>query len=193
MTKPDEPTQEELIKIRDALFQAVGNVASSWAAHEHVIDRSIWLLGSLSHKEGACITAQLVGLMPRMRALIALVRLKCDDEALATALNTFTTEAVELSQRRNRIVHDPWFYNVADKEPTRLQVTADRRLYFDYKTGKMDEIRAVSNRIAKATTRFQDLMKRAHAARSSSTKKRLELKMGKPLDYRLPDSEPEGR
>lgn len=55
------------------LLEAIGYVATGWARLEHNINLAIWRLAAVEDADGACITAQIPSIVPRMRALIALV------------------------------------------------------------------------------------------------------------------------
>ena len=104
---------------------AVGSVATGWASLEHEINRVIWALAAVADRDGACITAQMIGVMPRMRALIALAHRKGCDEALLKKLNKFTTKVDGLGRQRNRVVHDPWYVKDDYRAFGRLEISAD--------------------------------------------------------------------
>jgi hypothetical protein len=55
---------------------ALGHAVAAWAALEFAIGEAIWELANVEREAGACVTAQLVGPGPRVRALVALLELR---------------------------------------------------------------------------------------------------------------------
>jgi hypothetical protein len=62
----------------------LGRLSTIWAALEHAIDQLIWELSCVAPNIGACLTAQMIGPGPRMRALLALVHALGGDDSLLT-------------------------------------------------------------------------------------------------------------
>ena len=103
------------------IYSYVGQIASGWAHVEHTFDLIIWELAKIDPENGACITAQMMSVYSRCRAIVALLTLY----GKKTSRNTesLATKAIELSNRangpgekRNRAVHDPWYvYTGSDK------------------------------------------------------------------------------
>jgi hypothetical protein len=96
-----------------AIYSFVGQVASEWAHLEHTLDIIIWELATISQPDGACITAQLMGVAPRYRTLIAQLTHRSKTQPqfarFITKVNTLTGSSHDPQERRNRIVHDPWY------------------------------------------------------------------------------------
>jgi len=141
-------------------YAAVGMVAVAWAKLEIAIDRTIWREAAVNERTGACITTQLTGIYPRMRALIALARLNGASHGLISELNNLADDSELLVRLRNRIVHDPWFVNAKTGEPFRLQVTADRKLDFDYHQMSTRDVIDVYDKIQAHINRFEKLVQR---------------------------------
>ena len=59
---------------RAPIYSLVGQVASSWAHIDHLLDILIWQLADVDAQAGACITAQISGAYGRFRAVIALFK-----------------------------------------------------------------------------------------------------------------------
>jgi hypothetical protein len=108
--------QDQLVIAPDdhPIYARVGKVASDWAHVEHTLDLIIWELSGIEFQKGAAITAQLMGAFPRFKAILALLA----QPALANRenLGTVVTRTIDLmnkssgpGDKRNRIVHDPWY------------------------------------------------------------------------------------
>jgi hypothetical protein len=96
------------------IYARVGKVASDWAHVEHALDVIIWELSGIKPQKGAAITAQLMGVFSRFKAILALLAQPelADRPNLKTVI-TRTTDLMNKSSgpgdKRNRIVHDPWY------------------------------------------------------------------------------------
>jgi hypothetical protein len=99
------------------IYKLVGKIASDWTHFEHELDRIIWCPTPTISSIPVCITAQLIGPMPRFRALIALLTLRSVSQPVFTKYikeaNTFSGQIGGVAEARNRIVHDPWYYDKA--------------------------------------------------------------------------------
>jgi len=107
-------------------------VAATWAKFEFLVNEFIWLLANVGIREGACITAQIVSPIARFRALISLVGLRGGNQQLIKALNSFSAKADGIARQRNRVVHDPWMQDRNTKQFHRIEITADRKLNFEF-------------------------------------------------------------
>jgi hypothetical protein len=106
---PTEPNEGTLIPVlNQANAAAIGNLTSMWSRLEYMVDRTIWELAAPKTLDrGACITAQLIGIGPRLNALIALATLSGASPTLLKKFNQFRGYAVGLGNKRHRIIHDP--------------------------------------------------------------------------------------
>jgi hypothetical protein len=143
----------------DRYFHAIGEMVAAWGVLEAVINEAIWSLACVEDRDGACITAQLSGFMPRMRALIALVGENGGGKALLTDLNKFAEEGDALARRRNRVAHDPWLPDKAGGL-VRLEITANRKLIFERKAMTVTDLGIITNEIWEAIQRFDRLRDR---------------------------------
>lgn len=89
-------------------YAIVGRVASEWARLEHILDMIIWELADLDPKRGACITAQFMGPAPRYNTIATLARYKGLNPALAKRIARLKQKTFDVSEQRNRYIHDPW-------------------------------------------------------------------------------------
>jgi hypothetical protein len=95
------------------IYALVGRVASKWAQLEHDLDTIIWKLAGIADKLGVCITAQMMGVWPRFNAIQSLLIQRSNEMPILTELikevNTLSNDSRDASERRNRIIHDPWY------------------------------------------------------------------------------------
>jgi hypothetical protein len=107
----ERPPEDHLI------YPLVGRVASEWAHLERLLDLIIADLGPLPSPRMACITAQLMGIWPRINSILALLAQRSVLEPkLQDYIKRFRAlgnDSRDASERRNRIIHDPWY---VDKE-----------------------------------------------------------------------------
>lgn len=113
-----------------AYFTAVGRVAKEWALVENLLDGTICDLVKLPQSAGMCITAQLQGMLPRFRCLIALADILGASEASTKTIKELSNDSFGLGMRRNRIVHDVVLADKVSGVAVQLTVTADKKLVF---------------------------------------------------------------
>jgi hypothetical protein len=138
------------------IYQAIGMVAESWAQLEQSADYSIWHLAGVNYEVGACITAHLQSLNRRLQALMSLVRLKLPDSPVLSEMNKFIGHTDGLARERNRAVHDPWIMH--GDMPGRFQITAERRLIFEFQPDTSDRLRSLATKIDAATMDLNQMM-----------------------------------
>jgi hypothetical protein len=95
------------------IYSMVGKIASDWAHVEHMFDLIIADLAAIEPKILACITAQMTGVYPRCKAIIALLTLVGQMRGMHMGELVAKTEDIMHrsggpSDKRNRAVHDPW-------------------------------------------------------------------------------------
>lgn len=141
-------------------------IVSHFAQLEYDIDAVIWELAGLSDMPngidiGACLTAQIPAVVPRIEALIALARVQDVPEDRITKINKFKERARGLGERRHRVAHDPWYATWKSDRPEsdvyRLQRTAKARLEHGYKHVALGELEALDADIQAAILQFSDL------------------------------------
>ena len=150
--------------VRDPRFEdhykSIGSVAAIWAVFELRINYAIWELSNLDKQVGACITAQILSPVARMRALISLIHFRGGNEDLLKVLNKFSAKVDGLARRRNRVVHDPWSVNEENDEVRRLEITADRKLVFGFKAEDAAVVDLIYDDIDAALREFAALWRR---------------------------------
>ena len=144
----------------DQHLAAVARVIDAWAHLELHIDQAIWRLAALEQAPGACITAQLIGVNRRLRALAALVRLYGGSDESVSAINKFAGRLGSLQQQRDRSVHDSRWLNPATGKLDRLEVSAQRELVFEFRAEDIESLMRFRNQIIGRITSFQTLFQR---------------------------------
>jgi hypothetical protein len=115
------------------IYGAIGNIAAEWAYLEHVLDQIIGdMLQGTDNARLACLTSQMMGTGPRFRAIKALLKIEAkaaikplkevaSPENLISKLNALEQKSFNVSERRNRIVHDPWYLEFFSSEPAQFR------------------------------------------------------------------------
>ncbi len=101
-----------------------------WAALKFALDSLIWELANVEIKVGACMTAQMVGPAPRLRALIALVGFRGGPKELVEELNRFGSEAKRLGTKGSRYSHDSVMMVHGTSVVSKIEVTAGHKIRF---------------------------------------------------------------
>lgn len=99
------------------VYSLIGRVIAEWGHFENVLDEIICDLTQLDPKRGACLTAQLMGAWPKLNSIRALLHYWIAYNSAFTGilkkLNKFSGDCHVPSERRNRIVHDAWMFEVS--------------------------------------------------------------------------------
>lgn len=155
---PLEPDDEFLTGYVDVYHAAaVLRGISAYARLEHQVDELIWKLAGIEPEIGACLTAQIISITPRMDALITLAYAQHISEACLTLLNKFKGKISGLSNERNRLAHDPWFSGFENDKLYRLEKTARAKLIHRFEPVTEDELKDYERRVDKARGDFAKL------------------------------------
>jgi hypothetical protein len=120
-------------------YAALGRVAAAWSFLEAGVDTACIRLADIASESGVCLTSQIAGIGRKLDAYISLARLRPLPKELIEKLDKFAKRAQGVSERRNRIVHDIWFFNHPEP-PERLEATARKRLRIEYIPTKTEDI-----------------------------------------------------
>jgi hypothetical protein len=91
-------------------YANIGRVASEWAHIEHILDLVIWELARVEQQPlGACITAQIMGVGGRCKAIVALGGLRGLSAEILKRVRTLMSHSYPVADLRARVVHDPWY------------------------------------------------------------------------------------
>jgi len=102
------------------IYALVGRIASEWARYEGILDAIIWDLCGLQGPTGACVTAQLMSAGPRLVAIRGLL-LELRIDASKTELGQIEKRTFDLQVKRNRAVHDPWYWERSSQTTAQLK------------------------------------------------------------------------
>jgi hypothetical protein len=144
----------------DPYMQAVGKIAIMWAALEYAINQAIWELCNVEAAAGACITAQLIGPGPRIRAFISLIDFRahdpqCENEKkLITQFNKLAQRIEGFGGQRNSYIHQCAVIGVEKGDIKRLDLSANRRLKFDYVPADLEVMEKLAGDIRQARIDF---------------------------------------
>jgi hypothetical protein len=134
-------------------YRMVGRVASEWSHLEHMLDLIIWHLASwraagLGSNVVACITSQIMGVGPRCKVIITLGRIYLlDDKKVLQPFRTLMGQSYTLADKRARVVHDPWYLDVASKEPSQFRAMPYSDPHYGQKDITEQEVEALIGEI----------------------------------------------
>jgi hypothetical protein len=114
------------------LYALVGEISMLWSSVEEMLDSCIGVLADLDPELTACITAQMMGHIPRCLTIIALAHYRGlpDIEERADKLRHRLFEA---SEHRNRAIHDRVLLEIESEEPFKSHRMAKGKLEFGLK------------------------------------------------------------
>jgi hypothetical protein len=122
-------------------YAAIGRLMAEFSMVDHYLDRAIWKLAAVYPGAGACMTAQIPSADRKLKALMAVIRLRLGDIEQLKKLNKYNKILFEMSKLRNRTVHDTWSRGQDTGNLYRLEVTADRNLSLSYVPVDLTELK----------------------------------------------------
>jgi hypothetical protein len=145
-----------------SFYALVGRVASEWAHLEHSLDIIIWRLTRLDEPIGAALTSQLMGPTPRYNAIGSLLAAHGLDK-LVEKITKLKNKTYDLADRRNRIIHDPWYLELmtAQASQFRAMPIKDPRFGFvDIEESQIDDLlKDIQTRRHEVTLFWNELLK----------------------------------
>lgn len=135
-------------------YAAVGRIAAAWASLESTLDAEIRQLLDAKPKECACVTAQMMGAAPRLKAIRALCEIKGASSTLLNKLNDYLNRTYTVAEKRNRVVHDPYYVDVNSGQVSQFEVTAQKKLAYGYKPTSLPELEKTLKEIRDHHDRF---------------------------------------
>jgi hypothetical protein len=146
--------REELAENRH--YAAIGRVAANWSYFEAVVDHCSIRLARTNKRTGIIFTSQISGIVRKMDAYISLARLRKLPLGTVGDLCKNADTSRGLSERRNRIVHDVWyFYHPAS--PERFEASARRLLKVESVPTSTEELLQFATDIQAHQAAFEDL------------------------------------
>lgn len=135
----------------DSYCLEVGRLSVLWAAFENRIDSLIWELLDVEATKGACLTAQMIGPGPRVRALQAIVDETDASRETKREFQRLGKKAEELGGKRNRYEHDTVTIGATSGLLWTHEITANKKLRIESKAADIQHIRALWIEIRSAT------------------------------------------
>jgi hypothetical protein len=134
----------------DDYAQGIAKIISYWSALEYNINLSIWHLAGIYPAIGACMTEQIFTLDGRLKALLALLKLRRAPEALVTRVNKFGEKSRKAQDVRNKIAHYTWHQGTESKQMLQLEIGAKRSLTFGFKPILIESLKADQDTVRNA-------------------------------------------
>jgi hypothetical protein len=106
------------------IHNLVGRVAADWSQVEHLLDVIIWQLARLDDTTGACLTGQIMGSSGRIWAIMALCTHRGMSKSVLDQVRTLGKELKGIQDRRNRILHDSWYFEVDTQQTVQYKSMA---------------------------------------------------------------------
>jgi hypothetical protein len=148
-------------------LRGLGMVALSWSQAEFFLDEMMLLLANVDRQIGSCITSQMIGPGPRVRAIASLMRLRGTPQTCVDEFNSMAAEIESLGRQRNRFLHDQVLMHRESRQVRRLEITADRKPKYELIEITPMELHTLSGKIDNASKALRDLTTRITSATPS--------------------------
>mgnify|MGYP003122467697 CR=1 FL=1 len=146
---------EETKADKDEHLLELGRIANAWANLEFLMDTLIWQLSEVEQMLGACITVQMMGSSNRLRAIMALLRLRSAPKELIEKLEKFNSSNYGMQTIRNRLVHDSWIQNASLDAVFQVRVALEGRdLAFGFAETPLEDLKVKKKKIDAHVRRF---------------------------------------
>jgi hypothetical protein len=111
-----EPSIHSPLPHDSPIHNLVGRIAANWSQVEHLLDLIIWQLARLDDPTGACLTGQIIGSFGRIYAIKALCIHRGLSVSVLDQVGILGKNLKGIQDRRNRILHDPWYFEIATQQ-----------------------------------------------------------------------------
>ncbi len=148
-----QPGQKSVVP--DEHYAAIGKIADVWADLEFSVDRVIWDVLGEEQSLYACVTAQLISILPKLDALIALSEKLGANPKTLKSLKAFQGSIGSLVKQRNRVIHDHRIIWFGKGEVARFEVSAKGTAVFAPITETIDELSALRIKIDDKISEFR--------------------------------------
>jgi hypothetical protein len=190
MTKMTVEAVDELLeKHLPPYYDSVGRIAYVWSMLEHALDRIIWDLADTNQVLGACMTTQMNGPSPRIRALLALLEVRGWPDPLIKRVKKFDGDARKWQEERNRAVHDPFFVTLNGNVRRQRTATINNKVVLDRyepSLSSMQEVFEQSRRLLLDLNDILDAIRQAIPLASKERIRRLKMRYGPFNESRIP-------
>jgi hypothetical protein len=159
-------------------YHLIGRVAAEWGHFERTLDRIVWTLSGVTSAQAACLTAQIMGAGPRLRAIVAQLNLRKHSEPefarYISKINKVLNDSFEPQEKRNRIVHDAWYIDSSCNKPGQFRSWPAKNLQYGINEVDMTEIEKTISDIRQLTKRAEELFERINSDVEASLRKQRE-------------------
>jgi hypothetical protein len=133
------------------VYALIGRVASEWSHFEHMLDLIIWSLANIEPEKGACITAQIMGPVPRLRTIITQLNQINTEESklLAEEFKQLMNNCHDVAEHRNRLIHDAWYLYTPSGNPGQFKSMSFKDPRYGIFQVDVDDINETLERIAR--------------------------------------------
>jgi hypothetical protein len=159
---PKEPYRG--FEFPDDYAQGIAKIISYWSALEYHINMSIWHLAGIYPAIGACITEQIYTLDGRLKALLALMKIRRAPETLVSRVNKFSEKSRKAQEVRNKIAHHTWHQGVETKEMMQLEIGAKRSLTYGFKPLPIESLKTDQDTVRNAMREAVEIRDATEAA-----------------------------
>jgi hypothetical protein len=173
-----EPISYNYIRPADEhpIYALVGQVAAEWSHLEHELDRIIWALLKVLSSEAACVTSQLMGATPRYKTIIAQLTLRKASEPqfgkFIDTVNQLMQRSFDPQEKRNRIVHDAWYFETNRSQTAQFRAWPQKDLRFGINPVDLAEIENALAAIRKLNERINTFSTEIFAEIAASKQRR---------------------
>src|SRR5947207_1581421 len=90
--------------VTDEHYRLIGMIATEWAFFEHLLNRAFLITMQMDPARITCLTGQMIGATPRLKAIQAIAELEEWSDGLKNKIRSFSQKTFELAEKRNRAV-----------------------------------------------------------------------------------------
>ena len=166
-SKPDVASLYKIQAEHTALHAEIGLVSSGWSMFEFQMNTCIWTLAGVNPVSGACITAQIFSINPRIDCLLSLMALREVDSKWIKRTNSFKQLAITTQEKRNRLIHDPIIYDLHSRQAGQIEITAKAKPVFRIKTLSLEDVVRVRRDVLHVLDQFGDIAEGVLATRDT--------------------------
>jgi len=109
------------------------------------------------------MTSQIFTIDGRLRALLALLKVRQADQTIVKKVNKFVEYIRGPSEIRNRTIHDPWG-NQQDGSVTQFEITANKSLTFRIKKVEVSELESRRDQTYQCIQKYIEIKEAIEAA-----------------------------
>ena len=104
-------------------YAVIGQVAAGWSMVEHILDLIIWDAARMPQTLGACVTSEVRSTYSKCNVILALCHSRGFPQELVAEIKRFKEKCQGTGEKRNRIVHDPWYLEKGTQNTAQFQST----------------------------------------------------------------------